>query len=387
MNTILRIFLIFFAVTFVCQAQYQIFEDLDYVGDNKVYHKLDLTVPSGLEGPAPLAIYIHGGAWLMGNKGSALKFASGLLGGGFIVADINYRLSGDSVFPAHIFDCKAAVRWLKSQAGKYMIDTNRIGVIGSSAGGHLALLLGFASDVAELEGLHLGSSGYSSKVQAVRDFYGPSDFNYIDGYFPEACPKQGNINGPNSPVTKLLGCPPKDCPEKSALASPITHIDPSDTPVLIYQGINDCTVPPIQSTIVDSALRANNIYSVLVELDAGHAFRPTPEQMLQMYDFLMAVFGGTTAVEWQGNAATNISIAPNPFSESTVINYRLEESGYVTLKIYDIYGNEAAGLVDEFKEMGSYSIGLNADDLADGVYFYRIRIGDVSQSGKIVVVR
>ncbi len=387
MNTILRITIIFFAVTFVCQAQFKTFENLDYAGVGQNYHKLDLIVPSDLEGPAPLVIYIHGGAWLMGNKGSALKFASGLLDRGFIVADINYRLSSDSVFPAQIFDCKAAVRWLKSQAGKYMIDTNRIGVIGSSAGGHLALLLGFASGVAELEGLHLGSSGYSSKVQAVVDFYGPSDFNYIDGYYPEACPSQGNINGLFSPVSLLLGCPPKNCPDKSVLASPITHLDPSDTPALIYQGINDCTVPPIQSTIVDSALRANNIYSVLVELDAGHAFRPTPEQMLQMYDFLMAVFDGTTAVEWQGSAATNISIAPNPFSESTVISYRLEKPGYVTLKLYDIYGNEAAGLVDEFKEMGSYSIGLNADDFADGVYFYRITVGDASQSGKIVVVR
>ncbi len=387
MKTFLQIIILFFAFTLTCKAQYQTFEDLDYVGDNRNYHKLDITVPSGLSEPAPLAIYIHGGGWRIGNKGGGAGFADDLLRKGFILADVNYRLSGDSIFPAQIFDCKAAVRWLKSQAGKYMIDTNRIGVIGASAGAHLAMMLGFTADDAELEGLHLGSAGHSSKVHAIVDFYGPSDFDYFNGYYPAHCPSQGDINSPLSPITLLLGCPPKDCPDKSTLASPITHLDPTDTPVLIYQGINDCIVPPIQSTIVDSALKENNIYSELVELDDGHGFRPNNEQKLRIYNFLNMVFDGTSSAGWQQNSAGNISIAPNPFSESAVIRYRLEQPGYVSLVVYDIFGNEAAGLVNEYKETGGYSITLGASNLADGVYFYRIRIGDISQSGKIIVAK
>src|SRR5262249_38247477 len=142
--------------------------DLRY-GPHQERNTLDLYVPKS-DTPLPLVIWVHGGGWQDGNNP-----AMQLLKSGYAVASINYRLSQHAVFPAQIEDCKAAVRLLRANAKKYNLNPDAFGAWGASAGGHLVALLGTSGEVKELEGEVGESKDTSSRVQAVVDFYGPTD--------------------------------------------------------------------------------------------------------------------------------------------------------------------------------------------------------------------
>ena len=150
--------------------------NIDYAGGGRQDQMLDLEVPEG-PGPFPLLIHVHGGGWRSGKKGQGGGIAMvrpRMLAQGYAFASINYRLSGAAKFPAQIQDCKAAVRWLRANAGQYRLDADRFAAWGTSAGGHLVALLGTAGDVAEFDDASLGNAGVSSRVQAVIDWYGPA---------------------------------------------------------------------------------------------------------------------------------------------------------------------------------------------------------------------
>ena len=136
--------------------------------------KLDLFIPEKAEGPMPLVVWIHGGGWRSGSKENCR--ALGLTEYGFAVASINYRLTDVAMFPAQIHDCKAAIRFLRANAKQHRIDPNRIGVWGSSAGAHLAALMGVTNGNKEVEGNIGKYTQTSSDVQAVCDWCGPTDF-------------------------------------------------------------------------------------------------------------------------------------------------------------------------------------------------------------------
>ena len=156
-----------------------IFRDLPYVTDGHERQKLDLYLPKS-ENKLPLIIWIHGGAFMAGSKENGVPLQ--YLSDGYALASINYRLSQHAIFPAQIQDCKAAVRRLRRLADKLNIDPNRFGVWGPSAGGHLVAMLGTAGDVNEFE---VGENlEYSSKVQAVVDYFGPTDFLQMDDHRP-----------------------------------------------------------------------------------------------------------------------------------------------------------------------------------------------------------
>ena len=128
----------------------KVFRDLTYVEGGHERNRLDLYLPEKAEGRLPLIVWIHGGAWYAGSKTDPSP-AMAMVGKGYAVASINYRLSQHAVFPAQIEDCKAAIRWLRANAGKYNLDPERIGVWGLSAGGHLVALLGTAGGVKQWE--------------------------------------------------------------------------------------------------------------------------------------------------------------------------------------------------------------------------------------------
>jgi acetyl esterase/lipase len=154
-------------------------KNLAYVTHGGPSQTLDLDTPQKAK-QVPLIVWIHGGAFLFGSKEGfpvepvPLHF----LLEGYAVASINYRLSLEAVFPAQLEDCKAAIRWLRAHADEFGVDPNRIGVWGASAGGNLAALLGTTGEVRDFE---VGENlDYSSRVQAVCDFYGPTDFLQMD---------------------------------------------------------------------------------------------------------------------------------------------------------------------------------------------------------------
>jgi acetyl esterase/lipase len=253
--------------------------DLAYVAEGgHERQRLDLFLPAEPKGQ-PLIVWIHGGAWLGGSKanGPALRF----LREGYAVASVGYRLSQHAPFPAQIEDCKAAIRWLRAHAAEYGYDGERIGVWGSSAGGHLVALLGTAGDVREWEkGANLD---VSSRVQAVCDFFGPSDLLRMG---EQAGPDSKiDHDSPDSPESKLVGGPIQADPARARRASPITYVSADDAPFLILHGDRDDVVPIGQSEVLHEALRKAGVESTFhVVRGAGHGFRD-PKLMQMVSDF------------------------------------------------------------------------------------------------------
>lgn len=235
----------------------KVHKDLEYVKDGHERNKLDLYLPEKAEGPLPLIVWVHGGAWQGGGKENPPMLP--MLTHGYAVASINYRFSQHAVFPAQIEDCKAAIRWLRANAKMYNLDPDRIGVAGASAGGHLVALLGTTAGVKELEGKG-GNLEQSSRVQAVVDLFGPTDL------------LQMGHNGPGSPETKLIGGPPSENKEKAAKANPITYVSKESAPFLILHGDKDTTVPYSQSEFLVDALKKAGVEVTLKKVEgAGHA--------------------------------------------------------------------------------------------------------------------
>jgi len=258
--------------------------DLEYASPNGKPLLMDLRIPDGA-GPHPVILYLHSGAWITGDRtgGPALRQVAR----GYAVASIEYRLAPDARWPSQIEDCKAAVRWLRANAARFHLDPNRIAVFGTSAGGHLAAVLGTSGGADALEGVELGNPQFSSRVQAVIDLYGPTDLLLLEEQKLPCIPL--NANSPNMPPSLLMGCPIQQCKEKTQTANPLTYITRDDPPFLIMHGQQDCLVPWKQSVILDDALRAGGVESHLYLLaDGEHGGRAfdAPQYEKIVDDFL-----------------------------------------------------------------------------------------------------
>lgn len=242
---------------------YLITQDVEYVSrPTSARQRLDLYLPKGPKrGPLPLLVWIHGGGWAGGDKVNCP--AMRMLKDGFAVASLNYRLTSEAKWPAQIYDCKAAIRWLRAHGSAYGIDPSRIAVWGASAGGHLAALLGTSSGRKNLEG-DLGNNSVSSDVQAVVDWCGPSDFLPNDQ--PIALPA-----GSMDMVVRLFGGPLQQHKEEAVAASPVTYITGKEPPFLIMHGKQDDVVPLQQATELTERLKAkNDPVQLMIVPDAGH---------------------------------------------------------------------------------------------------------------------
>lgn len=211
--------------------------------------------------PMPLVVWIHGGAFRAGNKNR--NQAIELNKHGYITASINYRLSQEALWPALIHDCKAAIRYLRAHADQYKINPDKIGVWGSSAGGYLTAFLGTSGDVKVLEGEGEWQD-QSSRVQAVVDFYGPTNFIKMCDF-----PSKMDHAAADSPESQLLGAPVKKVPDKVKAADPITYISKDDPPFLIVHGDQDPLVPHNQSVILHEALEKAGIDNTLITVKGG----------------------------------------------------------------------------------------------------------------------
>jgi acetyl esterase/lipase len=226
-------------------------------------HVLDLYLPTHARGRVPVVIWSAGSAWLgdNGNQGGEV-LAEHFTPHGFAVAAVAVRSSTQATFPAQVHDGKAAVRWLRAHARRYHLDPGRFAAMGNSSGGWLAAMLGVTGRVASLEG-DLGPRGWSSRVQAVIDLYGPTDFLQMDEHMlPGGCDIINRISGgtdchndPLSPESRLVGCPIQACPGVVARANPATYAGRDDPPFLILHGTADLLVPHHQSEVLFQALR------------------------------------------------------------------------------------------------------------------------------------
>ena len=247
--------------------------DLKYAHIGEKSLLLDIYAPKKSGSSRPLIVWIHGGGWQSESKDRcpALRF----LDQGYVVASINYRLSHEAVFPAQIEDCKAAIRWLRANAKRYHIDPDRIGVWGSSAGGHLVALLGTSGDVQDLEGTS-DKTKHSSRVQAVCDFYGPTDLLQMDTHALASATFKHDA--PDSPEAKLIGGPIQENRKKADRANPIKYVSADDPPFMIVHGDQDPLVPIHQSQILYDALKKSGVDVKFHTVKGGqHGFGRNPE--------------------------------------------------------------------------------------------------------------
>ncbi len=236
----------------VTQAQPR-YCDLAYASVSPA-QKLDLYFPDG-NGPFPVVLMVHGGAFMFGDKADPPSQAGtdALLDHGFAVANLNYRLSGEAIAPAQIQDVKTAVRWLRAHAMEYYLHPDKFGAWGASAGANLVALLGTASGIPALEGAELGNPEVSSRVQAVIDWFGPTDFLQMDRQLIELGFPPSH-DDPGSPESLLIGAPIQTRPDLVKAVNPITYITSEAAPFLIEHGTCDSTVPYLQSKILAEGL-------------------------------------------------------------------------------------------------------------------------------------
>ena len=254
------------------------------VGDR--FERLDMYLPAGgRRRPAVLAI--HGGGWRGGSKaGYGLEVAQ-LAKYGLVVLSIDYRLSGpgDPSWPENFEDVREAVRWVRRHADDYGIDPDRIVAMGASAGGHLAALVGTADD-------RPGST--SARVQAVINFYGPTDLKAI----------LAETEGAAGPIAMMLGGGPDRVPDRYEAASPARLVSADDPPMLLITGADDRLIPPDQARQLASALEGAGVPRRLIVLPGlGHGFGiQTPGRDLtpELLDFLDEVWnhdGGADGID------------------------------------------------------------------------------------------
>jgi acetyl esterase/lipase len=229
--------------------------DLAY-GNESPSQRLDLYLPDQGEGPFPVIVAIHGGAFLGGDKDE--DQISPMLGGlqrGYAVASINYRLSGEAVFPALVQDCKSAVRFLRANASSYHLNPERIGAWGGSAGGYLAAMLGTSAGVSALDEPLAAELGLSCALQAVVDWCGPAeDFLRMDEEFLQSERGTPDHSQPDSPESLLMGRPITEIPERVREASPMHYVTQAVAPFLIQHGELDHVVPVQQSIGLAAAI-------------------------------------------------------------------------------------------------------------------------------------
>jgi acetyl esterase/lipase len=244
---------------------------------------LDLYRPREFKHRLPVIVWLYGGAWKAGSKDSCpIAFIATK---GVAIVSINYRLTEVAPFPAQIYDCKGAVRWLRAHADQYHLDPNRIGVFGVSAGGHLAALLGTTADNPVLEGDVGDNLGYSSRVQCVCAFYAPTDLNRL-----VTDPRERA--DPNGDVARLLGGAVADNVAKANFASPISYVDKNSAPFFLMHGAADRLVPPDQSKILYDALERSGVEAHLEIIpNKGHGIIAPPKVAEEIYRFFQAYLG------------------------------------------------------------------------------------------------
>ncbi len=237
--------------------------NIPYNNDTLKKHLLDIYLPANAKGKLPLVVFIHGGAWVSNDKYADMGYmpntVAAMLNNGIAVASIDYRFAMQAVVPAILQDCNKAVSFLYDNADKYSLDKNKIALMGFSAGGHLASLMG-TSQNNEVSNLYFPNTYRDFKYKAVVDFYGPIDLVLLPGNEDE-----------KSPEGLLIGAAPLLRPDLAKAASPITYIDKDDPPFLIYHGEKDNTVSNKQSKLFSAWLTYYGVKNELtIVKDAPH---------------------------------------------------------------------------------------------------------------------
>ena len=232
---------------------------------------LDVFLPENADHALPAVIWVHGGGWNAGDKSPCP--ATAIVPYGFVAVSLNYRLTGTDPFPAQIEDCKGAIRFLRAHTAEYHIDPDHLGVWGESAGGHLVALLGTSGDDKKIEGTVGGNADKSSKVQAVCDWFGPTDMSAFPAQADAEHIDKSTVAPPL--IRGLLGGDPADKKELLKLTNPLEYITEKTAAslpqFLIQHGDRDPVVPVGQSRMLNDALKkVGATVEFTVVKNAGH---------------------------------------------------------------------------------------------------------------------
>ena len=254
----------------------ELIKDIAYSQDGNKAHKLDiLRLKTPSKEPMPVIVWIHGGGFRGGSKTSGYPRLMRFVQRGYLGVTIDYRFSTEKIFPAQLEDCKCAIRFLRVKAKKYNLDADHIGVWGGSAGGNLVAMLGTTGGVKEFEGKG-GWKKYSSRVQAVVDYFGMTDFLAI-----EALVKKGTatarfmLHDGKDSASGLLGGKFWENPELCRKASPTTYASKDDPPFYIFHGDQDPLTPWSQGELLNKVLRKAGVESDFYLVKGGkHGWPP-----------------------------------------------------------------------------------------------------------------
>jgi acetyl esterase/lipase len=234
--------------------------NLPYAGDTLQKHLLDIYLPAKAKAKLPLVVWIHGGAWNHNDKYADMGYmkatVKAFIDSGYALASIDYRFSTTAPFPAQAQDCNQALDFLYRNAEKYNLDRERLALIGFSAGGHLASLVGLSHNN-NVKEFYANGIKPSFNLNCILDFYGPSDL------VAASMSTDTSENNARSPVAQLLGAVPLERPDLAKKASPVSYLDKADPPFFIVNGEKDESVPNTLSKLLSGWL---NVYGVPNEL-------------------------------------------------------------------------------------------------------------------------
>jgi acetyl esterase/lipase len=254
-------------------------------GHSDPKQNFDLYKPAGAAGKLALVIWIHGGGWWTGGKKN--MEVGYLIGHGYAIASVGYRFSKDSIFPAQIRDCNAAIRYIFQHAAELGIDISRVVVAGASAGGHLASLAGMSLNNKRQDFDPYPLKGRKVSIKGVINFYGPADFYAFHGDGAGY-----KVDSTSSSVSRLLGASPLVRPDLAKWASPATYVDKDDPPVLILHGDKDPIIHYYLGPLFYNVLRLAGVKATLVTVPGGGHGGPEfsdAERQAQVLDFLRQV--------------------------------------------------------------------------------------------------
>lgn len=260
--------------------------NLPYAGDTLRHHLLDLYLPAGNNKNRPLVVWIHGGAWNHNDKYADMGYMRNTVKAfvdiGYALASIDYRFSSMAPFPAQVQDCNQALDFLYRQAGNFGYDKNRIALIGFSAGGHLASLIGLSHNNG-IADFYAGGEKPSFNIKCVLDFYGPADL------VAASMSTDTTDNNRHSPIAMLLGAIPVERPDLAKKASPVSYVDKNDPPFFLVNGEKDESVANTQLRLLSGWLNVNGVSNELIIVPGAPHYGPmfdAPEIRQRLFRFL-----------------------------------------------------------------------------------------------------
>ena len=268
--------------------------DQPYADNSNPKQMVDLYLPKkrNSDKPLPVVALIHGGGWVNGDRigysGAAIQYART---GDYAAVGVGYRLTKEAHWPEQIYDCKAAIRWIRGHAKEFNLDADHIAVMGGSAGGHLSSLLGTSGDVKEIEGTLGSFTTFSSRVQCVVNQCGPEDFTKALMF-----DKDGKPVVDDPAVSGLLGGTYEEKHAEAVAASPLTCVSKDDPPFLTIHGTDDKRVAYANAEAIHAALQKAGVPSLLLPITGGgHGSTSHPEASKRAKQFIDKILRGIPA--------------------------------------------------------------------------------------------